>query len=538
VIEQGDKASGGDRTVWWHAGAILVLSVAYESLFVTKGLNLMDEAWPLWAARQVAEGGALYADVLFVFPPGHLIPAWIGLALDPPGVVLARAIYAAFAVALAVSIYFLARRLVPPRFALAGAACVALAAPNSHLMHTIFGYRYMVFSVLALLAFQRRLDTGRLAWLGVAGVLLGVGAFFRLGPAFAAGCGIGVAIAVVQKDLRSVARDWAWLGAGVLAVFVPLLVWCMATVGVPGLWQEIVTRPATMLVLQSLPLPPIEWPDTFDRIDIRKLFVALQFRLVWVLYVAYGAGLAVAFVNARRRRAPFAHGLLVAVWVWGAVFFSRSVTRSDEPHLDSVIPPVVVLVTHLSWLVYRRIAAWAGITGGRAIGSELAFTTLFVVTWVLLLGTDLWLPESRRGTHPVASLDGRVEVHNPSQAQLTDRIVRRLRLTDPDARILDLTASPLYKHLADRRGYGRNDLVMPGTFLSPDEARAFLDRLRRDPPALVIWPKRPFDRDPGRSLELTFPALAAFVEHHYVRWGLERRHYLMGPRNAETPEGW
>ena len=32
------------------------------------------------------DGGTLYDDVFFVFPPGHLLSAWIAYALDPPGV--------------------------------------------------------------------------------------------------------------------------------------------------------------------------------------------------------------------------------------------------------------------------------------------------------------------------------------------------------------------------------------------------------------------------------------------------------------------
>jgi hypothetical protein len=131
-----------------------------------------------------------------------------------------------------------------------------------------------------------------------------------------------------------------------------------------------------------------------------------------------------------------------------------------------------------------------------------------------------------------------IEVQQDHQAQLTDRIVRRLRLTDPEARILDLTASPVYKLLADRRGYGANDLVMPGTFLDDAEARDFFERVKKDPPQLVIWPKHPYDKLPARAVERTAPELTAWVQEHYVKWGLVRRHYLMGPRGTWPPEGW
>jgi hypothetical protein len=534
----GAEVKGASGQALLGAGLVFVVAVAYESLFIGHGLNPIDEAWPLWAVHQMKQGGTLYEHVLWVFPPGHLLSAWVAQSIDPPGFRIARTLYAAFAVALSVSCWFLARRLMAPIFALAASLCIALAAPNTHLMHAIFGYRYMVFSILALLAFDRRLTSNERRWLFVTGLLLGVGGFFRLGPAFAAGCGIGFAIMVAHRSPRDWLRDWVWLAAGLGVVFAPLLLWCAATVGLPTLWTEIVTRPATMLVLQSLELPPMEWPDGFDRVDIRVLFVALQFRLIWVLYGLYLVGLAVSYVRARQRGEAFPHALLMAVWLFGGVFFVRSLTRSDELHLDSVIPPVCLLTVHWAYLACQSVGRRFEIEEAARGRAHAAVAALLVASWVFLLGVDLWVPHARRGEHEVVSMREGIEVQQDHQAQLTDRIVRRLRLTDPEARILDLTASPVYKLLADRRGYGANDLVMPGTFLDDAEARDFFERVKKDPPQLVIWPKHPYDKLPARAVERTAPELTAWVQEHYVKWGLVRRHYLMGPRGTWPPEGW
>ena len=91
----------------WQIPLLLVVSMGYESLFICYGLNPIDEGWPLYAAMRLHEGGVLYDDVFFVFPPGHLLAAWIAYGLDPPGVVPARVIYAAFSVALSLGIYLL-----------------------------------------------------------------------------------------------------------------------------------------------------------------------------------------------------------------------------------------------------------------------------------------------------------------------------------------------------------------------------------------------------------------------------------------------
>ena len=55
------------------------------------------------------------------------------------------------------------------------ALLVAIAAPYSHVMHVIFGYRYIVFSVFALLLFDRRLRSGDSRWMLGAGMLLQAG---------------------------------------------------------------------------------------------------------------------------------------------------------------------------------------------------------------------------------------------------------------------------------------------------------------------------------------------------------------------------
>ncbi|MFP8871387.1 MAG: hypothetical protein VCB43_08125, partial [Myxococcota bacterium] len=62
----------------WHIPGLIVLSTIWESLFLFKGSNLLDEGWALYAGMQLAMGRQLYADISWVFPPGHALPAWLG----------------------------------------------------------------------------------------------------------------------------------------------------------------------------------------------------------------------------------------------------------------------------------------------------------------------------------------------------------------------------------------------------------------------------------------------------------------------------
>ncbi len=516
--------------------AVIGVSAAFEALFLRHGLNLTDEGWPLQVVMALREGATLYEDVSWVFPPGHLMAAWIGSSVAPPGVVGARVIYALFAVAACASIYLLGRRLMRPEFALLAGLLVAVAAPYSHMVQVIFGYRYLVFSVLALLAFDRFVrDSRSRRWLVVSGAMLGLGMLFRLEPVFAAGCGIGVAIAALDVDPRRWLRDWAALALGLVATAGPAILVLGLQVGFGTLWTEVVVRPATMLALQSLPmpdLPSLGW--ALDRIAIRDGFVSVQFRLIWVLYAIYAGVLGRGWWRSRVRREPFDRPLLLAVVIWGGVFFSRSLTRSDEPHLDSVIPPVCLLFAIALDRIWRFVERrqW----GGEAAPIRLRVASVAGVwlLWVLLLGSDTWLSLDRRGVHPLWSLDGTIRVPNKRQAMVIDSLVFRLRDLDPSPPLLDMSASPMFHVLSGRRAYGPYDVVMPGAFLDESEEQLYLERVRARPPVAVVWPQLDFDGRPESAVEVVAPSLSAWVQDHYERRGGLRQRYLLLPREGAS----
>ena len=206
-------ASRDHRELYWQVPLLLAISIAYENLFLHYGINRIDESWPLYAAMRLHDGGVLYDDVLWVFPPAHVLSGWIAYGLDPPGFVLARTIFAGFSVALCLALLFMGRRIMPPSFAFLGALLVAVAAPRSHIFQVLFGYRYLVIPVLTLLAFSRRLSTGDARWMFAGGVAAGIALAFRLTPAFAVSCAVGVAVIAADSDWRRWLRDWTWYAA-------------------------------------------------------------------------------------------------------------------------------------------------------------------------------------------------------------------------------------------------------------------------------------------------------------------------------------
>ena len=280
---------------WWALAIVLVVSVLYESRFIHYGINRIDESWQLYAAMQMHAGGVLYHDVLWVFPPGHVWTAWLAWWWEPPGLVTARVIYATFGVALAGVVYLLARRLMSQPFALLAGLLVALAAPRGHVYQLLFGFRYLVIPMLALLALDQRLRGRGVLWIWICGAVTGVALVFRLTPAFSVSCGVAVGLLAAHRDWRKWLPDGLRFSAGLFLVTAPVLAYFATTVGLAKMWQEVVIHPLAML--QPLSPPEIELPADWSRRQIADLFVAVQFRAIWIFYAGYAVVLAASWLG-------------------------------------------------------------------------------------------------------------------------------------------------------------------------------------------------------------------------------------------------
>jgi hypothetical protein len=533
------------RVLVGHLALIICVSAAFESLFIHHGIGwLFDEGWPLYAAMSLHDGGVLYDDVFFLFPPGHLLPAWIAYAIDPPGVVLTRAFYAAFNVALCGTIYLLGRKLMKPSFALLAALLLAVAAPRSHLVHVVFGYRYLVFAVLSLLAFSMRLRTGERRWMGIAGLCTGIALYFRLTPAFSVSCGIAVAVLCAERDWRAWLRDYLAYAAGILLIAIPVLAWFANGAGLEALWSHAVLRILPLQTLSSIPVPEMILPDEWDRKLIYEWFAAFGFRFYPVMYLGYAAWLVVEWGRSIRDKRPFEHPLLVAVVLWGSIYLLRALGRSDEHHLMTAIPPVCLFLAHGLGVAHRALTGSEMAPSQssneasprkviRAVGAAFGVASI-VGLWAFLQGSDLYLDRANRGIHPLRSLDNRVFVGQAKTAVRLDHSVSLIAsFTGPDDRVLDLTNSPMIHVLANRRGPGYGDVVSPGIFEDPDDLHEFIQRLEQDPPELVLWPRRPFDGMKSRSLRVHAKPLATWVFANYRRIsGDHTREIIMKRRSS------
>ncbi len=518
------SASDDPRVTARHLLLILVVSAAWEWLFLHFGINKLDEGWTLYAAKRLHEGAVLYRDVMFPFPPGHLLAAWVGYAIEPPGVVAARVVYAAFSVGASLGIYLLGRKVMPAHFALWGALLLAIASPRSHLSHLLFGYRYALFAILALLAFSRRANGHGAHWMFVAGACAGAGLVFRLTPAATASVAIAVGLLLADPRPKVWLRDGALYAAGLFAVALPVGIWLASQVGVETLWREVMLRPVAMTQEQSLPIPDLAALPGFGRRQIARWFVALQFRLWTLLYIGYVLVAGRIAWRALRERVASQHAVFVAIVVWGAIFFFRALGRSDEPHLDSALPPVCLLLAHLFFSIARRRGSESGAAEAPAQWRPeqsrrtrlVAVAGALFAVWVFLGGSDYYLLREQRGRVPLQAMSGEVAIPRAIVAQALDwSAYAILTWSRPGDTVLDLTASPLLHVLSGRNGIAFSDPLIPGSFLSDEEELRYVEALERRPPAVVLRPETPFDRDPERAIEKSAPRVAAWVDANY-----------------------
>jgi len=526
--------------VWWHLFALVALSAGYEALFLDySNGELFDEGWPLNAVMQLRAGGQLYRDAFFTFPPGHLWPAWLAYAWDPPGIWLARLFYGAFNVALIVALYLLGCRLMPTRFAFWGALAVALAAPHSHLGHLLFGYRYLVFSTLALLALARALDDRQARWLFVAGLWTGVALVFRLTPAFSVACGVAVALLVAPSTWSERIRQAGLYALGIVLVSAPVLLWFAQGVGLDVVWREAVVRVIGLQSLQSLAVPTLALPEWTDRNAVHNWFVGIEYWGFSLLYAGYGVlGLIRWGRGKRPETARFA--LLCAVVVWGAVFFFRTVGRSDEHHLNSALPPAVLLTAHAGSVLFARLFAKVPTADLVRRRIETAACAAALIAWLFVQGFDRNFDLFDRGLVPMRTPYASQAVKPTIEVLELERLIGHIRQNAaPGDRILDLSASPLLYVLSDRLSVGEFDIFMPGTFLDDAEEARFVERLKATPPAVVVWPGWPFDSAPERAVQRTAPRVSRWVRNHYEpleRKTRRNRFILLVPLEETTGE--
>ncbi len=272
-------------------------------------------------------------------------------------------------------------------------------------------------------------------------------------------------------------------------------------------------------------------------VSIAGAMVAQLFRALPMVSLAGVVGL-VAVLARRRSAAAFLAGwfLLAAV----AVVLERQLAGY---HFLLVVPPLALLAAHGLAMIGRTLREPGR---ARAAAALAALALLVAAGW----GGIAWLRAYRADAlFRVGGLDERAYLRGFYSSQFTALEQRALadavrRRTRPGEGILVWGLEPGLYFLADRHPttrYPFHHLLLTEAPLSrafpglAERRRRFLERLRRDPPALVLVGRddvsffEPFD---SMTQLLRFEELRAFVFGHYRRAG-RVGHFVLFERNQE-----
>jgi hypothetical protein len=156
-----------------------------------------------------------------------------------------------------------------------------------------------------------------------------------------------------------------------------------------------------------------------------------------------------------------------------------------------------------------------------------------MAAWIFLLGSDrLWYVAPVRVQLEAVA---KTIAEQPDFRSLEPWVSGIRSLTEPEGVVLDMSCAPIFHVMTGRVGPGHADVLMPGTFRSPEEESAFLERVKRDPPQLVIFPGRPFDGMEERAVQRWAPRLTEWVMEHYRALGRHWKYILMVPREVPNP---
>lgn len=139
-------------------------------------LTYYDEGIALLNAARLLSGEIPYRDFWMLYPPGQISSLALLFAIFGKGVLIERLFDTCIRLGLVILSFRAVRRFAPPSLSAAVAVGVTL------LLATVGFYGYAVFpslllALLALVLFQKFIDTKSLNWLIFTGVVLGVCAF-------------------------------------------------------------------------------------------------------------------------------------------------------------------------------------------------------------------------------------------------------------------------------------------------------------------------------------------------------------------------
>jgi len=495
---------------------LVVLTTAYQLIFLHDGIGLIDEGHLANAARRIAMGEVLYRDVYTVYPPASFYAVSALFDLFGTSLTVVRAFHAAMTVALAVTAFGVARLLVARPWALLAALLIGLTGWEAILERCHYAYLYSVFPIAALGLLARTLRDGgdlsreRNALLCV-GVLAGWTLAFRLVPFVGLSAAAIVMIAVQTRSLTETTGRLLYLIAGGLLIVIPI----GAAFAFAGAGTDFVHAVFWTSFQQylgggelNLPFPNLRLaPDAWTQAALGRLFRN------WEFYLPLGIYLAALVDGARKVRSTSIIGadpkapLRLALVTFGAILFLRATGRSDYYHLAPVLAPAYLLGADF------LARGWARLESGRA-------NQLAALPVAALLLTSLWLHDVAGAARRAGETESRVElaIGGPRidrNSALDDLVVDLRARTDEDEAILVLPWYPVLYFLAERPNPTRFDWLFPGYLTSDADREAIIDAITGSDVRTLVYNPAAIDGLADRRLAAFEPAIDRAIRQHF-----------------------
>ena len=499
---------------------LVVLTTAYQLVFLYDGIGLIDEGHLANAARRLSMGEVLYRDVYTVYPPASFYAVSALFDLFGTSLTVVRAFHAAMTVALAATAFGVARLLVARPWALLAALLIGLTGWEAILERCHYAYLYSVFPIAALgllaktlrdsVAIRGEIAGERNALIGV-GVLAGLTLAFRLVPFVGLSAAAIVLIAVQTRSFPETVGRLLFVIAGGLLIVLPIgAAFAFASAGPDFIHAVFWTSFQQYLGggELNLPFPDLRFaPDAWTQAALGRLFRNWEFYLPLAIYLA-------ALVDGVRKvRSNGVAGadpnvpLRLALTTFGAILFLRATGRSDYYHLAPVLAPAYLLGADF------LARGWARIESGRSIQLALAPVAALILA-------SVWLHDVAGAAHRAGETESRVEltIGGPRidrDSALDDLIFDLRARTDEDEAILVLPWYPVLYFLSERANPTRFDWLFPGYLTSDADREAIIDAIANSEVRTLVYNPAAIDGLADRRLAAFEPAIDRAIRQHF-----------------------
>ena len=505
---------------------LLLAGAAISAATVLRGIDPFDEGFLLASVDRIGRGQVPYADFTWPYGPGH--PYLLAGLNDLFGrsLVAWRVVRVLCDTGVAALVYVMARRTLPPGWALTAWLCAACAMAQPVSANP---FPVALLAGLGALALVTGPAPPRRAW-AWAGLLVGIAAAWRLDFGLYAAGATGVAL-LLGAPGRRLAPAAGFAGVAVLTGLVAYGAF-LVRVGPGDLYRALVGDSSREREWWTLPFPWAyhgslrAWPPgalASDAKDVLGFYVP-------GLVTAGVLLCAVACVPARRGRAIAAQAATVVLGL-GALLYLLS--RTDEFHAN---PGIVALALALPT---GAIALWTRPSRARMLAVPMALVFgLLTLYGVANRASAILRPLPSAPLH----VDGAHGVRaRPAEARALPEVVRTVqRLVPPGQPVYAATRrsdivrynDPLLYVLVDRPNVLDRDV---GLFARPAAQRWIVARLRsRRPRAVIRWTDPiSAQREPNlRGRPSQSRAVDSYLARAY-RPVLRRGYYqVLAPRDA------